>query len=238
MKQRRLTPKRDRISPDISNFEYINSTPVPELARKAFAAGVKPNARVDEIAKAIGLPPRLVFEIKQAYKTRYPYSLETLGSAEDYKNRPDAHSVIEEIELVDLNIDIESSVENRFCAREIDKVLNILDPKEKKILQMRKGLGDYPYAQTLEEVGDVFGQTKERIRQLEMKALGKLRAPQAAEKLEPYYCQIDPVLASKILKILNIDSLNSEGINTDPKEIDTEINQIAEVIVRRIVNHT
>jgi RNA polymerase primary sigma factor len=66
---------------------------------------------------------------------------------------------------------------------EIDKVLSTLTPREEKIVRMRLGIGertDY----TLDEVGDVFGLTRERIRQIEAKALRKLKHPSRRKALE------------------------------------------------------
>ena len=71
------------------------------------------------------------------------------------------------------------------CKEEIDKVLSTLTPREEKIIRMRLGIGektDY----TLEEVGDVFGLTRERIRQIEAKALRKLKHPSRRKRLESF----------------------------------------------------
>jgi RNA polymerase sigma factor (sigma-70 family) len=57
----------------------------------------------------------------------------------------------------------------------IERVLDQLGPREREIVMRRFGLGDTPGPQTLEEVGQHFGVTKERIRQIEGRALGKLR---------------------------------------------------------------
>jgi len=67
----------------------------------------------------------------------------------------------------------------------IERVLDQLEPREREIVVRRFGLGEMP-AQTLEEVGRHFGVTKERIRQIEMRALNKLRgllSPQALEEV-------------------------------------------------------
>ena len=64
----------------------------------------------------------------------------------------------------------------------IMQVLNTLDPREKEVLIMRFGL-DQKKPRTLEEIGHQFGVTKERIRQIEMKALRKMRHPVRAETL-------------------------------------------------------
>ena len=68
---------------------------------------------------------------------------------------------------------------------EIDRVLSTLTPREEKIVRMRLGIGektDY----TLEEVGDAFGLTRERIRQIEAKALRKLQHPSRRSRLESF----------------------------------------------------
>jgi len=65
------------------------------------------------------------------------------------------------------------------------KVLDSLDAREAKVLEFRFGLGGQP-PKTLEEVGRVFGVTRERIRQIEAKALRKLRHPSRRKKLQDY----------------------------------------------------
>jgi RNA polymerase primary sigma factor len=68
---------------------------------------------------------------------------------------------------------------------QIDKVLDELTEREKKIIQLRFGLkGGYP--RTLEEVGREFNVTRERIRQIEGKAIRKLRHPSRSRKLKGY----------------------------------------------------
>ena len=74
----------------------------------------------------------------------------------------------------------------------VDEVLNTLSPREARILRMRFGLAhDRPY--TLEEVGQKFGLTRERIRQIEGKALRRLRHPCRARQLREYF---DPIKRS------------------------------------------
>jgi RNA polymerase primary sigma factor len=68
---------------------------------------------------------------------------------------------------------------------QIDKVLDELTEREKKVLQLRFGLRD-GRARTLEEVGREFDVTRERIRQIEGKALRKLRHPSHSRKLKGY----------------------------------------------------
>ncbi len=66
---------------------------------------------------------------------------------------------------------------------EVEEVLNTLTPRERRVLQLRYGLIDAEQ-RTLEEVGQRFGLTRERIRQIETKALRKLRHPSRSQKLK------------------------------------------------------
>ncbi len=68
---------------------------------------------------------------------------------------------------------------------QIDDVLSTLTPRERRIIQLRFGLGD-GVSRTLEEVGKEFNVTRERIRQIEAKALRKLRHPSRSSKLRGY----------------------------------------------------
>mgnify|MGYP000452872020 CR=1 FL=1 len=67
----------------------------------------------------------------------------------------------------------------------IDQVLNTLSPREARILRLRFGLYD-GQTYTLEEIGEKFGLTRERIRQLEGKALRRLRHPRRSRRLRDY----------------------------------------------------
>ena len=68
---------------------------------------------------------------------------------------------------------------------QIDDVLSTLTPRERRVLQLRFGLED-GRSRTLEEVGKEFSVTRERIRQIEAKALRKLRHPSRSRKLKDY----------------------------------------------------
>ena len=68
---------------------------------------------------------------------------------------------------------------------QLDEVMNTLTPREAKVLKLRFGLED-ARARTLEEVGKEFEVTRERIRQIEAKALRKLRHPSRSKKLRDY----------------------------------------------------
>jgi len=68
---------------------------------------------------------------------------------------------------------------------QVEDVLASLTPRERRVLQLRFGLDD-GRSRTLEEVGKEFGVTRERIRQIEAKALRKLRHPSRSKKLKDY----------------------------------------------------
>ncbi len=74
---------------------------------------------------------------------------------------------------------------------ELEKAFEILDEREEKILRLRFGLDEEGYARTLEEVGKYFNLTRERIRQIEGKAIQKLKNAPRAAKLKPFLDQIN-----------------------------------------------
>ena len=73
-----------------------------------------------------------------------------------------------------------------FTLEQIEDVLGSLNEREQKVLKLRFGLED-GRARTLEEVGKEFDVTRERIRQIEAKALRKLRHPSRSKKLRDYF---------------------------------------------------
>jgi len=68
---------------------------------------------------------------------------------------------------------------------QVGDVLSTLTEREKKVLRLRFGIGD-GYPRTLEEVGSIFNVTRERVRQIEAKALKKLRHPTRSRKLKNF----------------------------------------------------
>jgi RNA polymerase primary sigma factor len=79
----------------------------------------------------------------------------------------------------------DSQSSHRILADQIREILNDLSPKERKILEMRYGLED-GVMRTLEEVGQEFGVTRERIRQIEAKAHEKIRQHEKVKRLLSY----------------------------------------------------
>jgi RNA polymerase primary sigma factor len=74
---------------------------------------------------------------------------------------------------------------NQLLKAQVKKVLDLLSDREREVLQLRFGLDDGRY-RTLDEVGKEFKVTRERIRQIESKALRKLRHPSRSRKLKDY----------------------------------------------------
>jgi RNA polymerase primary sigma factor len=79
----------------------------------------------------------------------------------------------------------EEAATHQLLKEHVNSVLALLTPREQKILRMRFGLED-GRSHTLEEVGQEFGVTRERIRQIEAKALTKLRKHRESKKLRDY----------------------------------------------------
>jgi RNA polymerase primary sigma factor len=96
-----------------------------------------------------------------------------------------------ESELVDFIEDIKTMAPDRAAAlvllrKYIKEIIVDLSPREQKILDIRFGLSD-GVAHTLEEVGQVFGVTRERIRQIEARALERIRQLKGIKKIQDYY---------------------------------------------------
>ena len=130
----------------------------------------------EEISKEIELPVEKVLEIQKIAQD--PVSLETPIGEED-----DSH-------LGDFIQDDDSpapqdSVAYTLLKEQLEEVMNTLTPREAKVLKLRFGLEDGK-ARTLEEVGKEFMVTRERIRQIEAKALRKLRHPSRSKRLKDY----------------------------------------------------
>ena len=130
----------------------------------------------EEIAKEMEIPVERVMEIQKIAQD--PVSLETPIGEED-----DSH-------LGDFIPDEDSPAPQDSAAytllkEQLEEVMSTLTPREAKVLKLRFGLEDGK-ARTLEEVGREFDVTRERIRQIEAKALRKLRHPSRSKRLKDY----------------------------------------------------
>ncbi len=151
----------------INKLVRVNRQLLQELGREP---------RHDEIAKAMGITEDKVREIIKIAQD--PVSLETpIGEEED------SH-------LGDFIPDDDAPAPDNMATqamlkRQLNEVLSTLTPREEKVLRLRFGLDD-GRTRTLEDVGKEFNVTRERIRQIEAKALRKLRHPSRSRRLKDY----------------------------------------------------
>jgi RNA polymerase primary sigma factor len=130
----------------------------------------------EEVARGMGISPEKVREIIKI--SQEPVSLEMpIGEEEDSHlgDFIEDRSTMPPVEAASLNL----------LKDQVEEVLSTLTPRERRVLQLRFGLED-GRSRTLEEVGKEFGVTRERIRQIEAKALRKLRHPSRSKKLKDY----------------------------------------------------
>jgi RNA polymerase primary sigma factor len=122
----------------------------------------------------MGLP---VEKIRRVFKiAQQPISLETPIGEDgdstfgDFINDPDA-------------LNPAAAASNLLRQQRINDVLQTLTDREEKVLRLRFGIGNNDFPRTLEEVGTIFNVTRERVRQIETKALNKLRHPSRRSEL-------------------------------------------------------
>ena len=133
---------------------------------------------VEEIAAELGLPVEKIIEANRTAADTL--SLDTpVGDEEDTS----IGSFVED-ERTPGPADATS---NAMLAEALKEILDTLTEREADVLRMRFGMFD-GRTHTLEEVGQIFGVTRERIRQIENKAIRKLRHPSRARKIKDFYC--------------------------------------------------
>ena len=136
--------------------------------------GREPTAR--ELAQRLDIPEEKVTEAMKM--TQEPVSLESPVGEEDETHLADF--------IQDSRVAVPVEETTRvMLGEQISEVLRTLSEREEKVLRLRYGLGD-GQARTLEEVGREFHVTRERIRQIEAKALRKLKHPTRSRKLRDY----------------------------------------------------
>jgi RNA polymerase primary sigma factor len=138
---------------------------------------------IDELTQALG-GPAAGFSVKKVADIKKisvdPVSLD----------KPVGHD--EESQFVDFVRDADMPTPNKFAEHDlvlehIDQLFKTaLNEKEEEVIRMRYGLHPYPAPLTLEEVGGKLGKTRERVRQIEAKALRKLKHPSKSSKLKSF----------------------------------------------------
>jgi len=131
----------------------------------------------EEIGGRLDMPAERVEEVMAVF-FRQPMSL-------DLPIGEDADSCLGDLVEDRGSLAPTDATSQQLLKEQIDRVLDELTEREKRVLQLRFGLGD-GHARTLEEVGKEFSVTRERIRQIEGKALRKLRHPSRSRKLKGY----------------------------------------------------
>ncbi|MBI2019485.1 RNA polymerase sigma factor RpoD [Candidatus Daviesbacteria bacterium] len=129
----------------------------------------------EEVAKVLGIDEGKAREIIKV--SQEPTSLETPVGDEEDSHLGDF--------IADQGLQPDEQATRELLKIHLDEVLDSLSPREKRVLQLRFGLEDGKQ-RTLEEVGKEFGVTRERIRQIEAKAIRKLKHPTRAKKLRDY----------------------------------------------------
>ena len=133
----------------------------------------------DELAEKLHMPLERVRKVMKIAKE--PISLETpVGDEED-------SSIGDFIEDVNALLPTDAAIQSNLRAT-TTKILSSLTPREERVLRMRFGIGNNS-DHTLEEVGQQFAVTRERIRQIEAKALRKLKHPTRSRKLKSFLDQ-------------------------------------------------
>lgn len=133
--------------------------------------------QIEEIAEKMGISPEKVQNIQRISKE--PISLEAPVGEEEDSTLGDFISDPNALNPHDYMM-------QEMVKKTLDEVLETLTDREEKVLRLRYGLLDGK-THTLEEVGREFGVTRERIRQIEQKALRKLKSPQRQNKLKEFY---------------------------------------------------
>jgi RNA polymerase primary sigma factor len=151
----------------INKIIRISRGLVQDLGREPFP---------EEIATKMGLPVEKIRKILRI--TKEPISLETPVSDDEDTHLSDL--------IEDKNTPVpQESVILRDLVEQLNTILSTLTPKEERVIRMRFGIGER-YDHTLEEVGQVFEVTRERIRQIEAKALKKLKHPARSRRLRGF----------------------------------------------------
>ena len=174
---RSLADKSRTIRVPVHMVETINRY---KRVSRQLSMKLKRKATDMELAWALGVSMKKLKEIMNANKV--PVSLETpLGKEED--------STLSDFIADDVKCQPDTVSTEKMLKEHIQELLKDLLPREAEVLKLRYGLED-GQVRTLEQVGKVFNITRERVRQIEFKAMKKLREPSKSAKLESYLSQV------------------------------------------------
>ncbi len=154
----------------IAKYKQVSRRLSQDLGREPLA---------EEIALEMGVEVEKIYQIEKIDQDTV--SLESPVGGDD----DDGKSVLGDFIADDKIMSPAQEVAQRILIDQVKEILDDLSPKEREILKLRHGLEDGIY-HTLEEVGKKFGVTRERIRQIEAKALERIRTHDKAKKLRSY----------------------------------------------------
>ncbi|HOJ93419.1 MAG TPA: sigma-70 family RNA polymerase sigma factor [Dictyoglomaceae bacterium] len=161
-------------------------------AEREFKEKFKREPKLEELAEYSGISMEKLLQMKNSLFKICPFdvpinelSTEELDGNSDLLNDSDD----EDLCIQDLLCDeenIEEEVEKEYIANKIREMLDTLSEREREILILRFGLED-GIPKTLEEIGKIFGLTRERIRQIEAKAIRHLKHPSRSKELRDFF---------------------------------------------------
>ena len=153
----------------ISKYQQVKRRLLQDLGREPLP---------EEIASEMGVGADKIHYIQKI-------SQETVSLEAPVGDDDDQDSTLGEFIVDDKTLSPSQAASRRLLREQVAAIIGDLTPREQKILRMRFGLDD-GITQTLEEVGKEFGVTRERIRQIEAKAIEKMRSHNLVRKLEGY----------------------------------------------------
>lgn len=154
----------------IAKYKQVSRRLAQDLGRDPLA---------EEVALEMGVDVEKIYQIEKIDQDTV--SLESPVGSDDGEDK----SVLGDFIKDDKILSPDQEVARRILADQLREILDELSPKEREILKLRHGLEDGIY-HTLEEVGKKFGVTRERIRQIEAKALERIRTHEKARRLKSY----------------------------------------------------
>ncbi len=155
----------------IAKYKQVSRRLSQELGRDPLA---------EEIALEMNVDVEKIYQIEKIDQDTVSLESPVGSDGED-----EGKSVLGDFIKDDKILSPDQEVSRRILADQLKEILEELSPKEREILKLRHGLEDGIY-HTLEEVGKKFGVTRERIRQIEAKALERIRSHEKAKRLRSY----------------------------------------------------
>lgn len=180
---------KQAIAREIIDYGYAIRIPVHMMERinKVAAAdnrlagkGISISERILYVADELGISED---DVRKALALRNNY---LMYASLDTPVGEDQDSVLGDFIPMDEDLSVEHIVFNKELRKQLDIIIASLNPKEQKILKLRFGWDDN-HPKTLEEIGTIYGVTRERIRQIEGKALRKLRQNTRSHRIKVFW---------------------------------------------------